>query len=128
MEGKKKQPTHILKEWNIMIDTFKTFRDTTDTNHFIPYNYVIPFIATFSSHLHGIKLGSFLNRVRQTYHANRLTPCQIETLEKYHIHWDYESYKLQFVSLPSLNTVSLFSVKYNTQRKHIGLYFTTSKY
>ena len=86
-----------------MIECFKTFRDTTDSNHFISRNYVIPSIATFSSHLHGIKLGYFLNRAREAYHANHLTTFQIKALEKYQIHWDSESYRLNFLTLPSLD-------------------------
>ena len=46
-------------------------------------------MATYPSHLHGIKLGSFFKRARQSYHANHLT-TKNSFLEKYHIHWDYE--------------------------------------
>ena len=86
-----------------MMECFKTYRDTTDTNHFISHAYVIPSIATFSAHLHGLKLGSFLQRARKAYHADHLTTTQVDALEQYHIHWDYKSYKLEFVSLPGLD-------------------------
>ena len=76
----------MMKKWNIMIETLKIYRYTTDSNHFISNDYVIPSIATFSSYLHGIKLGSFLARARDAYHADHLTTCQIKTLEQYHIH------------------------------------------
>ena len=83
-----------------MMETFKIFRDTTDSKDFISNDYVIPSISTFSSHLHGIKLGYFLKRARVAYHANHLTPFQIEALEQYDIFLKYESYKMQFVFLP----------------------------
>ena len=67
---KKKRPTHMMKDWDIMMECFMTYRDTTDTNLFISRDYVIPSIATFPSHLHGIKLGTFLQKARQAYHAD----------------------------------------------------------
>ena len=72
-----------------------------------------PSIATFSSHLHGIKLGSFLKKAREAYHANHLTSFQMNALEQYHIHWDYESYRLHFLTLPSLDN---FEKIYNNVR------------
>ena len=86
-----------------MMECFETFRDTTDSNHFISHDYVIPSIATFSSHLHGLKLGYFLMRARKAYHEGKLTTVQVNDLMQYHIHWDYNSYKLEFISLPSLD-------------------------
>ena len=96
-----------------MMECFKIYRETTDSNHFISSGYVIPSIATFSSHLHGIKLGSFLKKAREAYHANHLTSFQMNALEQYHIHWDYESYRLHFLTLPSLDN---FEKIYNNVR------------
>ena len=63
----------------------------------------MPSIATFPAYLHGIKLGSFLQGARKAYHADHLTTNQVDALMQYHIHWDYELHKLEFVSLPSLD-------------------------
>ena len=46
MEGEKKQ-AFMPKNWNKMMETLKTFRGTTDSNHSISHDYVNPFIATF---------------------------------------------------------------------------------
>ena len=91
------------KDWDVMMECFKTYRDTTDTNHFISSRYVMPSIATFPSHLHGLKLGSFLQRARKAFHNGNLTPFQVDALMQYQIHWYYELYKLEFVSLPALD-------------------------
>ena len=28
--GEKKAPTHMMKEWNVMMETLKTYRDTNE--------------------------------------------------------------------------------------------------
>ena len=103
-----------------MMECLKTFQDTTDSNHFISKAYVIPSIATFPSHLHGIKLGSYLEKARQAYHEDYLTTNQVDTLEKYQIHWEYETYKFEFISLPSLDA---FKEKYGHFRVSICPFF-----
>ena len=102
MEGMK-TIVFLPKNWNIMMECLKIYRDTTDTNDFIPIRYVIPSIATFSAHLQGLKLRSFLQGARQAYHAGHSTTAQIDTLQQYLIHWDYELYKLEFDYLPLLD-------------------------
>ena len=54
MGVKERNATH-MKDWDVMMECFKTYRDTTDTNDFISHDYMIPSIATFQSHLHEIK-------------------------------------------------------------------------
>ena len=110
----------MVKDWDIMMECFKTYRETTDTNHFISKRYVIPSIATFPAHLHGIKLGLFLMRARQAYRNGNLIKTQVDTLMQYHIHWNYKLYKLAFVSLPSLDA---YKEHYGNLRVPIGPLF-----
>ena len=106
MEGRKetKTPTRMVKDWEVLLESFKTYRYTTDNaNHYISRDYVIPSTSTFPAHLHGIKLGKLLEGARQSFRENKLTPFQIYSLEQYQIHWDSQSYRWEFLYLPALD-------------------------
>ena len=62
-----------------------------------------PSIATFPSHLHVTKSEFFLKKARKAYHEGKLIKTQVDALIQNQIHWDYDSYKLEFISLPALD-------------------------
>ena len=89
--------------WNQMIDGLKTYRKLYGKYGFISAYYVIPSTSTFPPSLHGIKLGQLLERVRKSYRTKKLNQSQIDLLEKYFVHWDYDIYRIDYVCLPALD-------------------------
>ena len=85
-----------------MMECFKNFRDTTDSNDYISRDYVIPSIATFPAHLHGdsnwdLFWGKLVKLIMQII-------CHLAKLmHQYQIHWDSSSYHWDFLYLPSLD-------------------------
>ena len=104
MGGKKRKNTlSPIEEWNVMVESLKTYRQSTGKNDYIVHDYVIPSTCTFPLHLHGIKLGEVMNETRKAYQNEELSQTEIDTLEQYQIHWDYEAYQLKFLTLPALD-------------------------
>ena len=91
------------KDWDVLVEGLKTYRQKCNERNFISNEYVIPSTANFPSHLHGIELGRLLQGARRAFRNKKLTTFQIDALEEYHMHWDYETYRLKCVTLPALD-------------------------
>ena len=88
--------------WDSLVEGLKTYRSQQTTNDFITPDYVIPSSGPFPPHLHGVRLGFLLDKLRRAYHKGLLTSSQVKTLEENVMYWDYEAYKLEYISLPAI--------------------------
>ena len=102
MRGKKNS-SFTGKSWDVIVESLKTYRNVTGKNDYISRDYVIPSTLSFPSHLHAIKLGYHLDTLRLAYRKGKVSKDQKDTLDQYQMHWDYMSYKLNFITLPALD-------------------------
>ena len=94
----------MVKRWDEIIESLKTYRTITGKDDFISQSYVIPSSTQFPLHLHGIKLGKLLHGARKAFHKKQLTRVQIQTLEEHQMYWDYEAFQSKQVSLLALDS------------------------
>ena len=102
-EREKKTSTYMPIRWNDIVESLKTYRKITGKNDFISQDYVISSTTSFPSHLHGLNLGHYLGKIRHAYRKGKLSTSQINALVEHQIHWEYDSYRFNFICLPALD-------------------------